>query len=54
MMNLSDIHALYFITDISNVASIMRDGILSHNEARRIYSVAIKNKGETKGHNNDY
>ncbi len=36
-MNLSDIHDLYFITDVSNVASIMREGILSHNEARQVY-----------------
>ncbi len=40
-MNLSDIQELYFITDISNLASIMRHGILSHNEARRIHHRSI-------------
>jgi|GEM_PF-2041374 len=36
-MNLRDIQELYFITDILNVASIMSEGILSHNEARRVH-----------------
>lgn len=36
-MDQSDIQELYFITDISNVHSIMRDGILSHNEAERVH-----------------
>lgn len=44
-MNLRDIHELFFITDISNVTSIMRDGILSHNEARRIHHRSIAEQG---------
>ena len=44
-MNLTDIHELYFITDISNVASIMRHGILSHNEARRVDHNSIAEQG---------
>lgn len=40
-MNLGDIHELYCITPISNVASIMSEGILSHNEARRIHHRSI-------------
>ncbi len=44
-MNLKDIHELYFITDISNVASIMSEGILSHNEARRVHHRSIAEEG---------
>ncbi|MBU4305205.1 MAG: DUF4433 domain-containing protein [Candidatus Omnitrophica bacterium] len=44
-MNISDIHELYFITDISNVASIMREGILSHNEALRVHHHSIAEQG---------
>ena len=44
-MNLTDIRELYFITDISNVASIMNDGILSHNEARRLHHRSIAEQG---------
>ncbi len=40
-MQLDDVRELYFITDISNVASIMREGILSHNEAQRIHHRSI-------------
>jgi len=36
-MRITDIQELYFITDISNVPSIMSEGILSHNEARRVH-----------------
>ncbi len=35
-MELDDIQQLYFITPISNIASIMQNGILSHNGARRL------------------
>lgn len=44
-MNLSEIYELHFITDISNVASIMREGILSHNEARRVHHRSIAEQG---------
>lgn len=44
-MNLRDIQELYFITDISNVASIMSGGILSHNEARRVQHHSIAEQG---------
>ncbi len=44
-MNLREIHELYFITDISNVQSIMRYGILSHNEASRIQHCSIAEQG---------
>jgi len=44
-MNLSDIHELYCIVPIPNVASIMSEGILSHNEARRIYHRSIAEQG---------
>lgn len=39
------IRELYFITDISNVASIMHEGILSHNEAHRIPHRSIAEEG---------
>jgi hypothetical protein len=41
-MDIGDIRELYFITEIANVASIMREGILSHNAARKVphYSIA--------------
>lgn len=44
-MDLRDIKELYYITDIKNVASIMRHGILSHNEARGILHRSIAEKG---------
>lgn len=44
-MIIRDIHELYFITDTSNVASIMRDGILSHNEAQRVHHRSIAEQG---------
>lgn len=44
-MNISDIKELYFITDISNVASIMHNGILSHNEASRVHHRSIAERG---------
>lgn len=44
-MNLRDIQELYFITDISNVASIMSNGILSHNEAHRVNHCSIAEQG---------
>lgn len=44
-MNLRDIQELYFITDISNVASIMSEGILSHNEAHRVHHRSIAEQG---------
>ncbi|MBI4353048.1 MAG: DUF4433 domain-containing protein [Candidatus Omnitrophica bacterium] len=44
-MNLRDIHELYCIVPISNVASIMRDGILSHNEAHRVHHRSIAEQG---------
>lgn len=44
-MNISDIKELYFITDISNVVSIMDNGILSHNEAQRVHHRSIAEQG---------
>ena len=44
-MNLSDIHELYCIAPISNVASIMSNGILSHNEAQRVHHRSIAEQG---------
>lgn len=44
-MNISDIKELYFITDISNVVSIMDNGILSHNEAHRVHHRSIAEQG---------
>lgn len=44
-MNINDIHELYFITDISNVASIMSEGIFSHNEVRRVHHRSIAEQG---------
>ncbi len=44
-MNLRDIQELYFITDIANVASIMSEGILSHNEARQVHHRSIAEQG---------
>jgi hypothetical protein len=44
-MNTQDIQELYYITDITNVASIMCKGILSHNEARRIHHRSIAEQG---------
>ena len=35
-MNLSDLSELHYITDISNVPSIMANGILSHNLAKKL------------------
>jgi len=40
-MNIADVQELYCIVPISNVVSILREGILSHNEARRIYHQSI-------------
>ncbi len=44
-MNISDIKELYFITDISNVVSIMDNCILSHNEAQRVHHRSIAEQG---------
>ncbi|MBI3008087.1 MAG: DUF4433 domain-containing protein [Candidatus Omnitrophica bacterium] len=44
-MDINDIRELYFITDITNVPSILQDGILSHNEARRIHHRSIAEQG---------
>ncbi|KJJ85783.1 hypothetical protein OMAG_000337 [Candidatus Omnitrophus magneticus] len=40
-MNLSDIQELYFITAISNITSIMSDGIFSHNDSERVPQYAL-------------
>ncbi|MFH0799567.1 MAG: DUF4433 domain-containing protein [Pseudomonadota bacterium] len=44
-MDINDIQELYFITEIANVPSIMREGILSHKEARRIPHSSIAEEG---------
>lgn len=44
-MNISDIHELYCIAPISNVVSIMSEGILSHNEAQRVHHRSIAEQG---------
>jgi len=44
-MNQTDINELYCIVPISNVASILREGILSHNEARRVHHRSIAEQG---------
>lgn len=44
-MDLQDIKELYYITDIKNVASIMRHGILSHNKASGILHRSIAEEG---------
>lgn len=44
-MNISDIYELYYIVPISNVASIVNNGILSHNEARRAHHLSIAEQG---------
>ncbi len=44
-MNINDIKELYFITDISNITSIMSNGILSHNEAHRVNHRSIAEQG---------
>lgn len=44
-MDLRDIKELYYITDIKNVASIMRNGILSHNKASGILHRSIAEEG---------
>jgi hypothetical protein len=40
-MDINDFKELYFITDITNVVSIMREGILSHNKASSIHHHSI-------------
>ena len=44
-MNLSDVHELYCIAPMSNVASIIYEGILSYNEARRVHHRSIAEQG---------
>lgn len=44
-MDIADVKELYCIAPISNVASIMNDGILSHNEAHRIHHRSIAEQG---------
>lgn len=44
-MDINDIQELHFITDIKNVDSIMREGILSHNKAGRIPHRSIAEQG---------
>lgn len=44
-MNINDIQELYFITDIANVPSIMKEGILSHKNANRIRHRSIAETG---------
>lgn len=44
-MNITDIKELYFITDISNVASIMHNGILSHNGVSGVHHRSIAEPG---------
>lgn len=44
-MDIKDIQELYFITDIANVPSIMREGILSHKEAHRVAHASIAEEG---------
>ncbi len=44
-MDINDIRELYFITPITNVPLILQDGILSHNEARRINHRSIAEQG---------
>lgn len=43
-MNRKDIKELYYITHIENVSSILTNGILSHNEAKKLkhYSIAME------------
>lgn len=44
-MNINDIEQLYFITDIANLPSIRRRGILSHNQAAKIDHKSIAEEG---------
>lgn len=43
-MELNDIKELYYITPISNIESIMKHGILSHNKAKKIKHESIANQ----------
>jgi len=44
-MDIADIKELYFITDIKNVPTILRDGILSHNRAGKVNHRSIAEQG---------
>jgi hypothetical protein len=44
-MNINDIKQLYYITDIVNLPSILRRGILSHNQAAKIKHKSIAEEG---------
>lgn len=44
-MNIKDITQLYYITDIANLPSILRRGILSHNHVAKIKHKSIAEEG---------
>lgn len=44
-MNIKDITQLYYITDIANLLSILRKGILSFNQAEKISHKSIAEQG---------